>query len=74
MQKRSITLTFSDECQELSKNLSKRSNNSEIDVFNKALALFEVAIEAIEQGQKLAILNQKDEVISVITGICDEPK
>lgn len=48
--------------------LASRSGDSREDVVVKALTLYGLALDAIEKGYVLAILNDRDEVVREISG------
>jgi hypothetical protein len=49
--------------------LAAKSNDSYDDLLRKALTLYGVALDAKDNGNRLAILNPEDEIVREITGI-----
>jgi hypothetical protein len=49
--------------------LAAKSNDSYDDLLRKALTLYGVALDASDNGNRLAILNPEDEIVREITGI-----
>jgi len=54
--------------------LVARSNESYDDLLRKALTLYSFALEAKEQGNRLAILNPDDEIVHEISGLGSSPE
>lgn len=64
-----MTLSMSPALEAKLARLAVASSSSEADVLLKAIALYEVALQAKLKGQELAFLNNEKRVLSEIDGI-----
>ena len=60
---------YSGEVDGLLRLLAARSNDTYEDVLRKALTLYSFALDAKEQGNRLAVLNPEDEIVHEIIGL-----
>ena len=60
---------FTAEALGLIKLLAVKSNQSRDEVIDQALTLYGLVLDAVEQGNKLAILSPEDEIVRDINGI-----
>jgi hypothetical protein len=61
-------LGYSEEIAGLVHLLAAKSGDAKEDVLRKALTLYGLALDAVEKGNRLAILNPQDEIVQEITG------
>lgn len=64
-----LSLEVSPELNETLEGLAARIHGTKSEVLRRAIALMEVAIEAARSGQKLAIADKDDRVVTKIIGI-----
>ncbi|MEH2352631.1 MULTISPECIES: ribbon-helix-helix protein, CopG family [unclassified Nostoc] len=64
-----LSLDVSSELNETITQLAKKSGGSKSDILRKAIALMEVAVDAKERGEKVALLNKDQTVNREIVGI-----
>ena len=62
-------LTLSPQLNAALERLAEQGHSTKGDVLRKAIALFDVAAEAKEKGQRLAILDGEGKVVEEIVGI-----
>ena len=60
---------YSSEVDGLLRLLAAKSNDTYEDVLRKALTLYSFALDAKEQGNRLAVLNPEDEIVHEIIGL-----
>jgi hypothetical protein len=62
------TRSHSEEAAELLRILATRSGDNREDVLLKAVRLYQLALDAVEKGNSLAIITPEDEIVREITG------
>lgn len=63
---------YSEEVAGLVSLLAARSNDSRDEVLRKALTLYGLALDALEKGNRVAILNGKDQILHDVIGLDGE--
>lgn len=64
-----LTLEVTDELNQRLADLACELGGSKSDVFRKAIALVEVAVNAKRDGKRIAVLDQRDRVVTTIVGL-----
>jgi predicted transcriptional regulator len=64
-----LTIDVTDELNERLDLLADELGGSKADVFRKAIALVEVALNAKREGKRIAVLDQRDRVVTTIVGL-----
>ena len=64
-----LSLIASPELNATLEELAERSHSTKSDVLRKAVALFDVASAAKQNGQKIGILDQDDKLVKEIVGL-----
>lgn len=69
MSKVQLTADISPELNETLEQLAKNANLTKSEILRRAIALMKVAAQAKEKGQKLALIDKNQQVLTEITGI-----
>ena len=64
-----LSLFISPQLNETLNELAAKTGGSKVDVFRKALALFELAVDARDQGKKFGIAEKDQSLTTEVVGI-----
>ncbi len=64
-----MSLHISPELNEELENMSEQAHASKSDILRKAIALMKVALETKKSGKRLAVLNERRELVNEIIGL-----
>jgi predicted transcriptional regulator len=64
-----LTVEVTDELNQRLADLARELGGSKCDVFRKAIALVEVAVNAKRHGKRIAVLDQRGRVVTTIIGL-----
>jgi predicted DNA-binding protein len=64
-----LSLELTEKASEVLDGLAKDTGNTKAEVIRKGIALFDVATEAKENGNSLAVVDNKNRVLHLIIGL-----
>jgi predicted transcriptional regulator len=64
-----LTFDVSAELNEVLERLAEKTSGTKSEVLRKAIALMDVAVDAKGKGQRVGLLDEKDQVVTRIVGL-----